>query len=245
MMQTQATIRTQLSRNLLQYLERHTPDRLRSLEIQILLDLAAHAFRVPARKVWHLPADEALRAYADFTVHCMNTRHAAPRVLYRKAYIVGRRVRRITGLTDRGDAEKLVFYLYKNIRIQMHGSLSEVHAEPRGTSGGLSNVHADPWDTDGSLSDVHAEPHDTNGSLSDIHAEPRDTDGCLSGEITVPECYFSRYYTPEQCAIMSFVDSGIIAGICGTTDPASGYLLFTERITEGCGRCRACFHSCS
>lgn len=58
--------------------------------------------------------------------------------------------------------------------------------------------------------------------------------GHLPGEIIIPSCYFSRVYSPEQCRTMSLMDWGIIAGICG-----GGKLVFTERITQGCGRCRA------
>lgn len=58
--------------------------------------------------------------------------------------------------------------------------------------------------------------------------------GNLPGEITIPSCYFSRVYSPEQCRTMSLMDWGIIAGIYG-----GGKLVFTERITQGCGRCRA------
>lgn len=59
--------------------------------------------------------------------------------------------------------------------------------------------------------------------------------GHLPGEIIVPVCRFSRVYTPEQCRTMSLMDWGIISGICG-----GGKLVFTERLTQGCGRCRAC-----
>ena len=59
--------------------------------------------------------------------------------------------------------------------------------------------------------------------------------GRLPGEFTVAHCYFSRFYTPKQCALMSAMDAGIISGICG-----GGRLVFTERITEGCGRCHGC-----
>ena len=61
-------------------------------------------------------------------------------------------------------------------------------------------------------------------------------DGHLPGEIKVSSCYFSRFYTPEQCALMSYMDSGIIAGILG-----GGKIEFTERITEGCGGCKVFF----
>ena len=60
--------------------------------------------------------------------------------------------------------------------------------------------------------------------------------GELPGQIDVPVCYFSRYYTPQQCALMSCVDSGIVSGIFG-----GGHLAFSQRITEGCDRCKACF----
>lgn len=60
--------------------------------------------------------------------------------------------------------------------------------------------------------------------------------GSIPGEVSVRNCYFSRYYSPEQCAVMSSVDSGMIAGIAG-----GGKLEFTERITEGSSMCRACF----
>jgi len=63
-------------------------------------------------------------------------------------------------------------------------------------------------------------------------------DGCLPGEISVASCYFSCHYPPRQCALMSFMDSGVIAGIFG-----GGELAFSERITEGYDRCRACFFS--
>ncbi len=57
-----------------------------------------------------------------------------------------------------------------------------------------------------------------------------------TGEVTVSDCYFSSVYSPEECRLMSFVDSGIVAGICG-----GGQLRFSRRITEGCESCRACF----
>ena len=56
-----------------------------------------------------------------------------------------------------------------------------------------------------------------------------------TGELTVPGCFFSRVYSPEQCRLMSSVDSGIVSGICG-----GGELQFDRRITEGCESCHAC-----
>ena len=62
-------------------------------------------------------------------------------------------------------------------------------------------------------------------------------DGNIPGEVTVHRCYFSRYYSPSQCALMSSVDAGIIAGLAG-----GGRLDFNRRITEGSDCCRAVFY---
>ncbi len=61
-------------------------------------------------------------------------------------------------------------------------------------------------------------------------------DGRIPGEVTVHSCYFSRFYLPGQCLVMSAADSGILSGIAG-----GGSLCFTERITEGNSCCRAVF----
>jgi len=52
----------------------------------------------------------------------------------------------------------------------------------------------------------------------------------------VRKCYFSAFYTPEVCSVISAVDQGIFAGIY-----QGGRLTFQERITEGCDVCRADF----
>ena len=241
------SIQPQLSRKLLQQLERHTPDRIRSLETQILLNLAARAFRVPGKKVWHLPADDALRAYAEFTVQCMKTKHAAPRVLYRQAYAVGSRVRRLTGITDSHAIEQLVFYLYSNIRIQMFGNLPAIVKNEQNRNTQNNNEQNRNTQNNNEQNRNTQNNNEQNRNTQNNNEQNRNTqnnneqnvskqDYPAYGEIVVTDCYFSRFYTPEQCAVMSSVDSGIIAGLCG-----GGTLTFTERITEGCRRCRACF----
>ena len=173
-------MRAALSRWILTRLEQHTPDVLCRLEAQILTNLAAHGFGMPVCRVWHLPAPEALRAYAAYTVECMTETKADPKRLYDSALRLGKRLHRITGFTEQEDIQRLIFYLYRNIRITMHGA--------------------------------------------------------LPGEITVSSCYFSGFYSPEQCRLMSHVDAGIMAGLSG-----GGDLRFTQRLTEGCGQCTAVF----
>lgn len=173
-------MRACIFRKLLRYLEEHDPALFKRFQLQVLLNVTARAFGVPGRWIWHLSPKRALREYAVFTKNCMQFNRVNPRRLYRSAYALGRRLRHITGFTDSRELQQLVFFLYRNIRIIMKGS--------------------------------------------------------IPGEVTVSTCYFSRFYTPEQCALMSYVDWGIIAGLCG-----GGHLKFTERITEGCGRCTAVF----
>lgn len=173
-------MRARIFRRLLRYLEKHNPALFLCLQIQLLLNVTARAFGVPGKWIWYFSSERALREYAVFTKNCMQLYPTDPRRLYRSAYVLGRRLRHITGFTDSRELQQLVFFLYRNIHISMNGS--------------------------------------------------------IPGEIKISSCYFSRFYTPEQCALMSYVDSGIIAGLCGR-----GNLKFTERITEGCGRCTAVF----
>lgn len=63
-----------------------------------------------------------------------------------------------------------------------------------------------------------------------------DLEGPCPGSVIVRRCYFSAYYTPEMCLVMSAMDKGIFAGLFG-----GGALTFEERITEGYPCCRAVF----
>ncbi len=56
------------------------------------------------------------------------------------------------------------------------------------------------------------------------------------GKFCVYKCYFSAFYTPEVCSVISALDKGIFAGIY-----AGGRLTFRQRITEGKDVCWANF----
>jgi hypothetical protein len=60
--------------------------------------------------------------------------------------------------------------------------------------------------------------------------------GSSTGEITISRCYFSDFYSPQVCQLMSCMDRGLLAGLAGR-----GELAFTQRITEGRPCCRAHF----
>ncbi|MCL5257569.1 MAG: hypothetical protein M1319_07215 [Chloroflexi bacterium] len=62
--------------------------------------------------------------------------------------------------------------------------------------------------------------------------------GSPDGAIEIGPCYFSKFYSGEVCHVMSAVDEGVLAGLSG-----GGWLLFSQRITEGSKCCRAAFVS--
>lgn len=57
-----------------------------------------------------------------------------------------------------------------------------------------------------------------------------------SDEILIERCFFSRYYSPQICQLISALDEGLAAGLSD-----GGKLGFYERITEGHNCCRAKF----
>lgn len=81
-------------------------------------------------------------------------------------------------------------------------------------------------------------------SMSEVMASARMLYGVLDinfqgdarGDAVIPRCYFSRFYTPEVCQLMSALDCGLLAGLAD-----GGELVFTARITEGQPCCRARF----
>ena len=60
--------------------------------------------------------------------------------------------------------------------------------------------------------------------------------GSASGEVVIKRCFFSQFYSPDVCALISALDEGVAAGLSG-----GGRLEFKERITEGKNCCRAIF----
>jgi hypothetical protein len=61
-----------------------------------------------------------------------------------------------------------------------------------------------------------------------------DFQGNQNGEILVQRCFFSGYYSPMICRVISSLDQGLMAGLS-----SGGRLAFSERITEGHQCCRA------
>ena len=59
--------------------------------------------------------------------------------------------------------------------------------------------------------------------------------GTELGDVTVNRCFFSSFYSAQVCQVISSLDAGLLAGLTG-----GAQLTFSERITEGADRCRAC-----
>jgi hypothetical protein len=58
--------------------------------------------------------------------------------------------------------------------------------------------------------------------------------GDSQGQICIPNCFFSSYYSPDVCRVISSLDEGLLTGLSGGLR-----LKFSRRITEGGECCRA------
>lgn len=166
-------------------LEKRRPGFIAKIQLQILMGLTAGIFGQRSRFLMMSGYEEALRSYVQYTRELLQSCKGDDKGLLQlrmgeESYKMGRRLRRVMGLKNRRDLERLVFILYKNIGIDMSGE--------------------------------------------------------IPGDVCVSRCYFSNFYDPGMCRLISAMDSGIIRGIYG-----GGELVFSQRITEGCECCRARF----
>ncbi|HTR80502.1 MAG TPA: hypothetical protein VMM58_02655 [Bacteroidota bacterium] len=60
--------------------------------------------------------------------------------------------------------------------------------------------------------------------------------GTQSGNVVIPQCYFSRLYSSSTCRIISSLDEGMMAGLSG-----GKAFVFSQRMTEGFTTCRGHF----
>jgi hypothetical protein len=58
--------------------------------------------------------------------------------------------------------------------------------------------------------------------------------GAVEGEVVIPRCFFSRYYTSDVCRLISVLDEGVVAGLS-----EGGRLVFRQRLTDGHPCCKA------
>lgn len=95
----------------------------RRVEIQLLMNLTARALGKPAQRLWTLPCDEALRAYADFTRDSLHEGVTPQqlRQLNDEAYRMGRLLRRGLHLKKQADVERTMIALYRHIGIKIEG----------------------------------------------------------------------------------------------------------------------------
>ena len=63
-----------------------------------------------------------------------------------------------------------------------------------------------------------------------------DFEGETCGDVTIKSCFFSDYYSPHVCQLISSLDEGVAAGLSG-----GGRLSFYQRITEDKDCCKARF----
>lgn len=94
----------------------------RRIELQLLMNLTARAFRQPPRRTWTRSNDEALRIYAEYTRRHLQDSTADAHLLQRmnsEAYSMGCRLRRLFRLKKDGDVNRFIALLYHNIGIDI------------------------------------------------------------------------------------------------------------------------------
>ena len=195
------------ARGILRALERYTPAWVVCLEIRILYRTTARAFGVPEKKIPLWSAGQALRI--------RDVRQAL------RTGFAGQTLRN-------GYAEQAL----RDYAAYSARCLMRCNADP-------GRIYREAYRTGERIRRLtgYTEKADLERLVFYLYRNIGILmDGHLPGEVTVSSCFFSRFYTPEQCALMSYMDSGMIAGILG-----GGKIEFTERITEGCGGCKAFF----
>lgn len=93
----------------------------RRIELQLLMNLTAHALDQKPKRIWTLPNAEALRAYAEYTSSNLQT-NADKTIIKRmhtEAYKMGQLLRQLFLINNEGRAQRLITSLYHNIGIQL------------------------------------------------------------------------------------------------------------------------------
>ena len=97
----------------------------RRIALQQLMNLTARAFNKPAKRVWTLPNDKALRVYAEYTRD--NLKGGVDDQLLQRmneeAYKMGRLLRKVFFLKKQACIERFTIALYRNIGIELEGRI--------------------------------------------------------------------------------------------------------------------------
>lgn len=93
----------------------------RRIELQLLMNLTAHALGQKPKRIWTLPNAEALKAYAEYT--SSNLQAGADEALlermHTETYKMGRLLRRLFLINNEARAQQLIVALYRNIGIKL------------------------------------------------------------------------------------------------------------------------------
>ena len=93
----------------------------RRIELQLLMNLTAHALGKKSQRIWTLKNAEALKAYAKYT--SSNLQAGANQALLKRmnseAYNMGRLLRCLFLIRHEARAQRLIVALYRNIGIKL------------------------------------------------------------------------------------------------------------------------------
>jgi len=93
----------------------------RRIELQLLMNLTAHALGQKPKRIWTLPNAEALKAYAEYTSRNLLAGADEPLLerMHTEAYKMGRLLRRLFLINNEARAQRLIVALYRNIGIKL------------------------------------------------------------------------------------------------------------------------------
>ncbi|MBR6946277.1 MAG: hypothetical protein IKH64_10095 [Prevotella sp.] len=97
----------------------------RKIELQLLMNLTARAMNKPARRIWTLSNDQALKVYAEYTRRNLTgpIDESLLRRMNEEAWRMGVWLRRWFFLQSPARIQRFIIALYRNIGIELEGQI--------------------------------------------------------------------------------------------------------------------------
>lgn len=97
----------------------------RKIELQLLMNLTARAMNKPARRIWTLSNDQALKVYAEYTRRNLTgpIDESLLRRMNEEAWRMGTLLRRWFFLQSPARIQRFIIALYRNIGIELEGQI--------------------------------------------------------------------------------------------------------------------------
>ena len=193
------------------------PEFIKNKKMKELFRLTSDAFQSEMPDLRGLSFEECLSKYAFYTKEqaerCLRNGSAeeVKARFYENSFVFGRNLRKRLHIISWKESAFVFKAIYKLIGIDFQYVGQTV---PASGTGGCVNF------TDECKLD-------RNGCKLDQNER-----GLCRNEFAIRRCFFSGFYSPEVCRLISSLDEGLAAGLTG------GKLCFVQRITDGGSCCK-------